>query len=105
MGFAKVGHPGVIYAEGAHRAAVEDFVARVRGMQWLALRLRFVEALPGDDGDGGSKRTGGERSTRHGEWKEFEKVGEVVDEMRRLGRERFVVEMGIGSAGLPTSSK
>ena len=34
-----------------------------------------------------------------------EKVGEVVDEMRRLGRERFVVEMGIGSAGLPTSSK
>ena len=30
-------------------------------------------------------------------WIEFEKVGEVVEEMRRLGKESYVVEMGIGS--------
>lgn len=29
----------------------------------------------------------------------MEKVGDVVDEMRRLGRESYVVEMGIGSVG------
>ena len=32
-------------------------------------------------------------------WAELEKVGEVVEEMRSLGREKYVVEMGIGSAG------
>ena len=32
-------------------------------------------------------------------WVELEKVGEVMEEMRRLGREKYVVEMGIGSAG------
>ena len=86
-GFAKVGHPGVMYAEGA-REDVEEFVQNVKAMQWLALRVRFVEPLP----DG--LRPAAERL-----WKEFEKVGEVVDEMRRLGdREAFVVEIGIGSA-------
>ncbi|KAI0829024.1 hypothetical protein BC628DRAFT_1315909 [Trametes gibbosa] len=85
-GFAKVGHPGVIYCEGA-REEVEDFVARVKSMSWLALRVRLVEPAP-QGGSDASKR-----------WEEFEKVGEVVEEMRRLGRERFVVEMGIGSAG------
>ncbi|KAI0640148.1 hypothetical protein C8Q77DRAFT_1165126 [Trametes polyzona] len=92
VGFAKVGHPGVIYCEGA-REDVEDFVSRVKSMQWLALRLRFIEPAP--------ENTGNER----GRWAEFEKVGEVVEEMRRLGRERYVVEMGIGSAGTFTTSK
>lgn len=91
-GFAKVGHPGVIYCEGI-KDQVEEFVAKIRAMQWLALRLRFVEPVPGrEDGDEQpqpAKRT----------WSEFEKVGEVVDEMRRLGREKYVVEMGIGSSG------
>ncbi|KAH9932114.1 uncharacterized protein BXZ73DRAFT_90040 [Epithele typhae] len=98
-GFAKVGHPGVIYCAGA-RGAVEDFVGRVRAMQWLALRLRFVEPEPelARPGSGGAEAT-------HGEWKEFEKVGEVVEEMRRLGREKYVVEMGIGSAGNGASTK
>lgn len=32
-------------------------------------------------------------------WSEFQKVGEVVEEMKRLGREVFMLEMGIGSAG------
>ncbi|KAI0756446.1 hypothetical protein C8Q80DRAFT_1264501 [Daedaleopsis nitida] len=105
-GFAKVGYPGVIYCEGAQED-VEDFVDRVKSMQWLALRLRFIEPAPavsssaervqGVQGKGGARR----------EWAEFEKVGEVVEEMRRLDREKFIVEMGIGSAGNPstTSSK
>ncbi|KAL1749312.1 hypothetical protein HDZ31DRAFT_28102 [Schizophyllum fasciatum] len=88
-GFAKVGYPGVIYAHGA-RDAVEDFVGRVRGMQWLALRLRFLEALP----EGGEVEGAGERR-----WGELQRVGEVVEEMRRLGREKYVTEMGIGTSG------
>ncbi|OJT09570.1 RWD domain-containing protein 2B [Trametes pubescens] len=85
-GFAKVGYPGVIYCEGT-REDIEDFVSRVKSMQWLALRLRFVEPVPQIANP----------SIR--EWSEFEKVGEVVEEMRRRGGESFVVEMGIGSAG------
>ncbi|KAF9473889.1 hypothetical protein BDN70DRAFT_843035 [Pholiota conissans] len=88
-GFAKVGYPGVIYAQG-ERFNVEEFVDNVKAMQWLALRVRFVEPL--------LLPTGG-TETAPRSWKEFQKVGEVVEEMRRIGREEFVVEMGIGSAG------
>ena len=45
------------------------------------------------------------QNIQRGQWAEFEKVGEVVEEMGRLGREQFVVEMGIGSAGNTTPSK
>jgi len=92
-GFAKVGYPGVIYAQG-ERQNIEEFVDNVKAMQWLALKVRFVEPLP---------RRLNEHSanvrTQLGRWKEFQKVGEVVEEMRRIGREEYVVEMGIGSAG------
>lgn len=87
-GFAKVGYPGVIYCEGVQEQ-VEQFVANIKAMQWLALRVRFVEPAPPP-----SREPHGTR----GRWTEFDKVGEVVEEMRRLGRKRFVVEMGIGSA-------
>lgn len=90
-GFAKVGYPGVIYCEGTKKD-IEDFVSRVKSMQWLALRLRFVEPGPQT----------GSHAVR--EWAEFEKVGEVVEEMRRRGREGFVVEMGIGSAGASSAT-
>ncbi|KAJ7511804.1 hypothetical protein B0H11DRAFT_1953081 [Mycena galericulata] len=83
-GFAKVGYPGVIYAQG-EQSSVEEFVANVRAMQWLALRLRFLEPLPSGD------RVGAQG------WIEFEKVGEAVEAMRRLGLENWIVEMGIGS--------
>jgi len=92
-GFAKVGHPGVIYCEGA-QAQVEEFVANVKAMQWLALRVRFVEPVPHE---GIQDASGNNRERRN--WVEFEKVGDVVEEMRRLGRESYVTEMGIGSAG------
>ncbi|KAJ7729096.1 hypothetical protein DFH07DRAFT_218489 [Mycena maculata] len=84
-GFAKTGYPGVIYLQGARHSA-EEFVANVRAMQWLALRLRFLEPLPG----------GGGRAQAQG-WTEFEKVGEAVEAMRRLGLEDWIVEMGVGS--------
>ncbi|KAJ7726385.1 hypothetical protein B0H16DRAFT_1383959 [Mycena metata] len=83
-GFAKVGYPGVIYVQGVE-SSVEEFVANVKAMQWLALRLRFLEPLPAKDG--GEARG----------WTEFEKVGEAVETMRRLGLEDWIVEMGIGS--------
>ncbi|KAJ6601115.1 hypothetical protein DFH09DRAFT_1126903 [Mycena vulgaris] len=82
-GFAKVGYPGVIYAQG-EQGSVEEFVANVKAMQWLALRLRFLEPLLDDGGQAQG-------------WTEFEKVGEAVDAMRQLGREDWIVEMGIGS--------
>ncbi|KIM38229.1 hypothetical protein M413DRAFT_447977 [Hebeloma cylindrosporum] len=94
-GFAKVGYPGVIYAQG-ERSRIEEFVDNVKAMQWLALKVRFVEPLDTDlHNKSVSEPTGEARK-----WKEFQKVGEVVEEMRKLGREEYVVEMGIGSAGI-----
>jgi len=85
-GFAKIGYPGVIYAEGA-QSNVEEFVANVKAMQWLALRVRFVEPI---------EELGIHANENH--WVEFQKVGEVVQEMKRIHREEFILEMGIGSA-------
>ncbi|OJA19278.1 hypothetical protein AZE42_04498 [Rhizopogon vesiculosus] len=86
-GFAKVGYPGVIYAQGAQEN-VEEFVSNVKSMQWLALKVRFVEPI-----DLGSDE-------HHQSWTEFQKVGEVVEEMKRWGKDRYITEMGIGSLGL-----
>ncbi|KXN86175.1 RWD domain-containing protein 2B [Leucoagaricus sp. SymC.cos] len=88
-GFAKVGYPGVIYAQGL-KDDMEEFVGNVKAMQWLALKVRFVEPLESD-------HVGGEKGGDLIGWKEFEKVGEVVEEMRRVGRGKYVVEMGIGA--------
>lgn len=66
---------------------MEEFAANVKAMQWLALKVRFVEPI--DEFVRGQKRR----------WCEFQKVGEVVEEMRRIGREKCIVEMGIGSTG------
>jgi len=82
-----VGYPGIIYAEG-EQGNVEEFVANVKAMQWLALRVRFIEPVEVGDNE-----------KPHGYWAEFQKVGEVLDEMKRIGREKFILEMGIGSAG------
>lgn len=89
-GFAKVGYPGIIYAGGL-RKDVEEFVGNVKAMQWLALRVRFIEALSHEK----SEVVESEKS----KWMEFEKVGEVVEEMKRIGREECVLHIGIGSGG------
>lgn len=86
-GFAKVGYPGIIYGQGAEEN-IREFVARIKAMQWLALRVRFVEPMSGDQQP--------TKESRH--WLEFQKVGEVVTEMKRLGREGCILDIGIGSA-------
>lgn len=96
-GFAKVGYPGVIYAQG-DRPNIEEFVDNVKAMQWLALKVRFVEPLQQREGES-TAVTLGDGTDEQPRWKEFQKVGKVVEEMRRIGREEYVVEMGIGSAG------
>ncbi|KAF8204250.1 hypothetical protein K438DRAFT_1819434 [Mycena galopus ATCC 62051] len=82
MGFAK-----------GEQGSVEEFVENVKAMQWLALRLRFLEPLPISESDEAAAQG----------WTEFEKVGEAVEAMRRLGLENWIVEMGIGSAGSRSS--
>ncbi|EJD03509.1 uncharacterized protein FOMMEDRAFT_154586 [Fomitiporia mediterranea MF3/22] len=104
-GFAKVGYPGVIYAEGA-QDNVTEFVSRVKAMQWLALKVRFEEALDTEkhgqlllsDDDKQKRVEREDKETRSKtNWTEVEKVGEVVEIMRRSSREEFVTEMGLGS--------
>ena len=99
-GFAKVGYPGCIYAEGP-QSAVEDFVKRIKAMQWLALRVRFSEPLDAERfGRLADRRhVNAGSDTRAPRWIELEKVGDVVQEMRRAGREDFVTEIGLGSTG------
>ena len=94
-GFAKLGYPGCIYCEGK-RVDVEEFVANVKVMRWLALRLRFVEPL-----DVHLERLADVSSSHRANirWIEFEKVGEMVELMREVGRETFATEMGIGTSG------
>ncbi|KAJ3483161.1 hypothetical protein NLI96_g6504 [Meripilus lineatus] len=100
-GFAKVGYPGIIYGQGT-KEDIEEFVANIKAMQWLALKVRFVEPAP-KTLSVEPTRDGPSDHERH--WVEFERVGEVVQEMRRIGRESYVVEMGIGSTGTPSNSK
>lgn len=75
---------------------VEEFVNNVKAMQWLALKVRFVEPIPVTT----ESENANCLTSTSCQWKEFQKVGEVVEEMRSIGREDFVVEMGIGSTGL-----
>jgi len=98
-GFAKVGYPGVIYCEGM-KSSVEEFVVKVKAMQWLALRLRFIEPL---EDTFHSIPTSLSTETGTSPWREFEKVGEVVQFMRQVNREGFVTEMGLGSAAKDSS--
>jgi hypothetical protein len=51
------------------------------------VKVRFLESI--DESVGGHEK----------QWSEFQKVGEVVAEMRRIGKEKYIVEMGIGSTG------
>lgn len=81
----------MIYAQG-ERDSVQQFAANVKSMQWLALRMRFIEPVDGEDGSGYGE-TGGK-----GTWRELQKVGEVVEEMKRLGREKYMIDMGMGNA-------
>jgi len=99
-GFAKVGYPGVIYAEGP-REAVEEFVRNVKGMQWLALRVRFVEPVPVSDVKSESVTTTSQ-DPEHSRWMEVSKISEVLEQMRIRGRESLVTNLGIGVSSRET---
>ncbi|KAI6154243.1 hypothetical protein BKA82DRAFT_4099196 [Pisolithus tinctorius] len=79
-GFARIGYPGLIYAEGG-RENVEEFVRNVKGMNWLALRVRFVEQVEPESGQAAS----------------VQKISDVLELMRKRGRESYITQHGIGS--------
>ena len=87
-GFAKVGYPGIMYAEGPQEA-VEAFVRDIKGMQWLALRVRFVEPISDSDL--------GVMLDQNVRWMEVSKIGEVLELMRMRGRDDVVTNLGIGA--------
>jgi hypothetical protein len=77
---------------------VEEFVREVKGWQWLALRMRFLEEVPEEVGSYLKEEEDGKGETRSkSSWVEREKIGEVLDDMRTRGRERWFIELGIGS--------
>lgn len=88
-GFAKIGYPGVIYCTG-YQSDVQEFVSKVKNMQWLALHTKLIEPLP-------SEHESTDLTIRRSSWKEVEKIGEVIDEMKKYGREEYAYEFGIGS--------
>jgi len=92
-GFAKIGYPGIMYAQG-DREAVEAFVREVKGWQWLALRVRFVEPIPRSESESHSHSESAE-NTR---WVEMTKIGEVLEWMRMRGREVLITDFGIGAS-------
>jgi acylphosphatase len=86
-GFAKVGYPGIIYAEG-QQESVEEFVANIKAMQWLALRVRFIELAEPNNSVG----------SRSDQWLELQKIGEVLEQMRKRDRESLITDLGIGNS-------
>lgn len=89
-GFAKVGYPGIIYSEGDEED-IKEFIENVKAMQWLALRVRFVEPLESSQDP---HPTVGAPSP----WVELQKIAEVLSYMRKRGRETTLTNLGIGNS-------
>ncbi|KAI6012766.1 hypothetical protein F5J12DRAFT_718279 [Pisolithus orientalis] len=87
-GFARIGYPGLIYAEGG-KENVEEFVRNVKGMNWLALRVRFIEQVEPESGQAASVGDG---------WVEVQRISEVLELMRKRGRESYITQHGIGNS-------
>ncbi|KAH8090718.1 hypothetical protein HD553DRAFT_266285 [Filobasidium floriforme] len=90
VGFGKVGYPGIIFAEG-DVDDLEEFSREVKSWQWLALRLRVLEA--------DEKASRSEWEGRKGKWEELNKVGEAVDYLKKIDKEHLLLDIGIGSGG------
>jgi hypothetical protein len=102
VGFAKIGHPGIMYAIG-EREDLLEWLREVKSWQWLALRVRIApEPIPDDEGRAKGDR-GGDNGARggkgRGEWSEVEKIGEALEWLRKEGRERLLTELGMGAGG------
>lgn len=85
-GFGKTGYPGIIYAQG-DLADLEEFAREVKSWQWLALKLRVLEA---DSSSVEQERPG------RGKWEEVTKIGEALDWLRCVGKEYLLTDFGIG---------
>ncbi|KAI6159249.1 hypothetical protein EDD17DRAFT_907587 [Pisolithus thermaeus] len=86
-GFAKVGYPGLIYAEG-EKENVEEFVKNMKAMNWLALRVRFVEQVAAS----------AQTANTGDEWVEVQKISEELELMRKKGRKLCITNHGIGNS-------
>lgn len=84
VGFAKTGHPGVIYAEG-DLDDLEAFAREVKSWQWLALRMRLLEEAD-------------IALAEKGRWQEVEKIGEAIDWMSANADPSLLTDLGIGAA-------
>jgi hypothetical protein len=85
-GFGKTGYPGIIFAQG-DLADLAEFAREVKSWQWLALRLRVLEA------DQASKE---DQRLARGKWEEVTKIGEALDWLRDVGKEYLLTDSGIG---------
>ena len=97
VGFAKTGHPGIMYAIGTRQDLVE-WIREVKSWQWLALRVRMTpEPLEGIELEARRGQDGARHGKGRGEWVEIEKVGEALEWLRARGRdERLLTDFGIG---------
>lgn len=101
VGFAKTGHPGIMYAIGS-REDLEEWQREVKSWNWLALRVRVApEPIPAEsaeDAGGGRGSASGARGGKgRGEWAELEKLSDALEWMRIRGRERLLLDVGMGS--------
>lgn len=101
VGFAKTGHPGIMYAVGGRDDLVE-WLREVKSWQWLALKVRIApEPLPdatAEEVEGGRGSEQGARGGKgRGEWTEVEKIGEAIEWLRKRGRDRLLTDLGMGS--------
>lgn len=114
VGFSKTGHPGIMYATG-EKEEIDEWLVQVKSWNWLALRLRIAcEPIPDEVLDGpqpkaqssngeqrGSDSTTGvakSQTKARGDWVELEKVSEALDWMKKKGREKLLVDAGVGSS-------
>lgn len=84
VGFAKTGHPGVIYAQG-DMDDLEVFAREVKSWQWLALRMRLLEEADVAIAD-------------KGQWQEVEKIGEAIEWMTNHADPSLLTDLGIGAS-------
>jgi len=99
IGFSKTGHPGIMYAIGDHDDLVE-WLREVKSWNWLALRVRIgVEPLPDGQAEEGSKgkQVGARGGKGRGGWVEVGKINEALEWLRKRGREKLLLDLGMGA--------
>ena len=94
VGFAKTGHPGIMYAVGAKRD-LEEWVQEVQTWQWLALRVRVTPEPVGEAEEVVSDGRKGQSKGR-GDWTEVTKINEALEWLKQRGRENILIDFGIG---------